>query len=103
GVAAKSEFDATNSGTSPMCNSNNVCSTEGLANRSDAVQKGNIGTGLAIGGAVVTAAGVVLFIVYGTTSHPTKASANARLSVATGASVGAPSRIPQIGVGPTGV
>jgi hypothetical protein len=99
GVAAKSEFDATNSGSSPMCNSNNVCSSEGLSNRSDAVQKGNIGTGLVIGGSVVTAAGVVFWIVYGVTSHPAKTSANARVTAKTGA----PSMIPQIGVGPTGV
>jgi hypothetical protein len=78
GFMAKSEFNLSNS--SGNCNAATaVCNPTGLTQRSDAVGKGNIGTGVFVAGAVVAAGGIVLWA-----TAPSRA-----------ASV-------QVGVGPTG-
>jgi hypothetical protein len=77
-VTAKSEFNLSNS--SGNCNAaTTVCNPAGLTQRSSAVGKGNIGTGVFVAGAVVAAGGIVIWA-----TAPSRA-----------ASV-------QVGVGPTG-
>jgi hypothetical protein len=61
GFMAKSAFDDTN--TNGHCDkATNKCDGTGLDQRSSAVTKGNIGTGVFIGGAVLAAGGIVLWI-----------------------------------------
>jgi len=86
GFLAKSEFDTSNQANCDK--STNICHNQaGLDQRSDAVNKGNIGTGVFIAGAVVAATGIVVWIT-APSSHATKAGAAPR---------------PAIGLGPTGV
>jgi serine/threonine-protein kinase len=59
GFLAKSAFDASNVSN---CNkTTNACNGAGLSQRSDAVLKGNVGTGAFIAGGVLAAAGIVLW------------------------------------------
>ena len=62
GVLAKSKFDESNTGMPPDCDANNKCNDHGMTIRNDALQKGNIGTGVFIGGAVLAAGGIILWI-----------------------------------------
>jgi serine/threonine-protein kinase len=60
GFMGKSAFNASN--TSGNCNADtNKCNAAGLDQRSDAVKKGNIGTGVFVAGAVLAAGGIVLW------------------------------------------
>jgi serine/threonine-protein kinase len=86
GFVAKSSFDASNTGTPPNCDGSNRCNPTGLSQRSNAVSQGNLGTGIFVGGAVVAAAGVALWIA-APSSQPARAGGTT----------------PQVGVGPTGV
>lgn len=63
GLAGKSVYDDTND--SGVCSADtDLCTTKaGVDDRAKAVKLGLVGTGLVIGGAVIGAAGVVLFIV----------------------------------------
>jgi serine/threonine-protein kinase len=97
GFVAKSSFNASNSGTPPNCDSSNKCNTAGLGQRSTAVSQGNIGTGLFIGGAVVAAAGIVLWIA-APSSQPARTGTTPSLRTARERFA-----TPQIGLGPTGV
>jgi serine/threonine-protein kinase len=86
GFMAKSAFDGSN--TSGNCDAKtNHCNPMGLTQRSDAVQKGNVGTGVFIAGAVLAAGGVVLW------ATAPSAKAAARTGVAR----------PEIGIGPGSV
>jgi hypothetical protein len=87
GFLAKSAFDASNTGNPPPCDkTTNVCSPDGLNQRSDAVTKGNAGTGLVVGGAILAATGIVLWI---TAPSPQPAKAGSAF-------------LPQVGLSPTG-
>ena len=79
GFMAKGAFNDSN--TSGNCDEKtNKCNTAGIAQRDDAISKGNIGTGVFIAGAVLAAGGVVLWIT--APSSPKR---------------------PEIGIGPAGV
>lgn len=85
GFMAKSALDASNE---KNCDAqSNQCNAAGLAQRDDAVMKGNVGTGVFIAGAVLAAGGVVLWITAPSAPRP------------------APSAFtrPAIGLGPSGV
>jgi hypothetical protein len=60
GFVAKSGFDASNQ--SNCSKATNQCNAAGLSERSSAVAKGNAGTGLFVGGAVLAAAGIVVWV-----------------------------------------
>lgn len=76
GFVAKGTFDDSNKG---HCDAkSNVCDGEGSKMRLAAVDQGNIGTALGIAGAVVGAAGIVLWIA--APSGPAPAAKAARLS-----------------------
>jgi hypothetical protein len=60
GITAKSSFDQSNQGG--HCNAAGACDPTGLSLRSDAVNKGNIATGVFVAGAVLAAGGVVLWV-----------------------------------------
>jgi hypothetical protein len=80
GVSAKSTFNQSNQAGAAYCNAAGMCGPTGLGLRSDAVSKGNAATGVFVSGAVVAAAGIVMWI-----TAPSAKSA------------------PQVGVGPGGV
>ncbi len=85
GVMAKGTFNESNE--KGYCNAEDQCTAQGLTLREDAVQKGNIGTGVFIAGAVLGAAGIIVMI---TAPRAKKTS-------------GAPALYqPSIAVGPTG-
>ncbi len=86
GFMAKSAYDQSNTTGGCTAGTTHCTGTTGLSERTDAVNKGNIGTGVFIAGAVVAAGGVVLWI-----TAPSRA-----------ARVGAAS-LPQLGLGPNGV
>lgn len=75
GISAKSTFDQANA--NGHCNAMGQCDPTGLSLRSDAVNKGTVATWVFIPGAVVAAAGVVVWVT-------------------------APKSAPQVGVGPGG-
>jgi hypothetical protein len=87
GFLGKSAKDASN--VSNCSATTNACNVAGLTQRADAVQKGNIGTGVFIAGAVLAVGGVVLWV--------TAPSASPPRSAATGW------QRPEIGLGPSGV
>ena len=58
GFMAKSTFDD----SAPHCDAAGLCDPTGLEQRSSAVAKGNVATGVFVAGAVVAAGGVVLWI-----------------------------------------
>jgi hypothetical protein len=87
GFMAKSTFDQSNSTGGCSAQTSKCTSTVGLNERTDAVNKGNTGTGIFVAGAVVAAGGIVLWIT-APSSHK--------------ATVGGVS-LPQIGLGPNGV
>lgn len=60
GFVAKGTFDESNKANCDVAT--NVCNPEGLTQRSDAVNLGNIATGVLVAGAVIGAAGIVLWI-----------------------------------------
>lgn len=91
GFLAKSKFNESTAGTPPDCDANNKCNDHGLTIRSDALQKGNIGTGVFIGGAVLAAGGIILWI---TAPSAPAAPAPAKAAVW---------QRPSIGLGPNGV
>jgi serine/threonine-protein kinase len=61
GFLAKSAFDASNAAGGGCDAKTDVCNQAGLDKRSGAVNKGNVGTGVFIAGAVLAAGGVVLW------------------------------------------
>ena len=86
GLLAKSANDTSNMGN---CDAKtNRCNAAGLLQRADAVQKGNVGTGVGIAGAVLAAGGIVLWITAPSASSPRSAAGRQR---------------PEIGLGPTGL
>jgi serine/threonine-protein kinase len=86
GITAKSAFDASNQ---TNCNkATNVCNTAGLSQRSDAVSKGNIGTGVGAAGAALAVAGVVLWITAPSRATPPRSGG---------------AFAPELGIGPSGV
>jgi hypothetical protein len=90
GVLAKSKFNQTNTGGE--CDATtNVCSPAGLTQRASAVSEGNVATYVFIPGAIVAAAGVVVWI--------TTPSSTFHADVIPAARAPAP----QIGFGPGGV
>ncbi len=90
GLMAKSEFNQSNS--SGNCNATTTyCNPAGLAQRSDAVGKGNVGTGVFVAGAVFAAAGIVILA-----TTPSRSQASPLVGGQVGGQVG-------VAVGPTGV
>ncbi len=87
GLMAKSSFSQSNDAGGGCNATTNKCNTAGEALRCDAVNKGNIATGVFVAGAVLAAGGIVLWVT-APSSHAAKAGS-------TGA-------LPQIGLGPTG-
>jgi serine/threonine-protein kinase len=86
GFMAKSAFDASNQGN---CNkTTNVCNKAGLSQRSDAVSKGNIGTGVGAAGGALAAAGVVIWITAPSRATPPRSGS---------------AFAPALGIGPSGV
>lgn len=82
GFMAKSTYDASNESNchkSAVPGELDQCNPEGLAQREDAVSKGNIATALFIPGAVLLAAGVVLIVA--APSAPSAGSAFVRPSI----------------------
>jgi hypothetical protein len=91
GFLAKSAFNQSNQGNCSA--TTNVCTNAtGLSQRSDAVNKGNIGTGVFVAGAVVAAAGIVIWIT----------APSSHVAAGTGAATPPRIRLPQLGLGPTG-
>jgi hypothetical protein len=90
GVLAKSKLNQTNQGGG--CDATtNTCNPMGLGERASAVSEGNVATYVFIPGAVVAAAGIVVWI--------TTPSSTFHADVIPAASAPAP----QIGLGPAGV
>jgi hypothetical protein len=83
GFLAKSSFNDSNQNN--HCDAMGFCDSTGLSLRSDAVSKGNIGTGVFVAGAVLAAGGIVLWV----TAPSAKSAPTAW-------------QAPEIGVGPTG-
>jgi serine/threonine-protein kinase len=61
GFMAKSAFNASNAPGGGCSAATDVCTQAGLDQRSNAVMKGNVGTGVFVAGAVLAAGGVVLW------------------------------------------
>lgn len=70
GFMAKGKFDDSNQGNCDAAT--DVCNTEGLQMRSDAVALGNIATGVLVAGSVIGAAGIVLWITAPSAPAPAK-------------------------------
>ena len=73
GFMAKGKFDESNQGNCDAAT--DVCNAEGLQMRSDAVGLGNVATGVLIAGAVIGAAGIVLWITAPSAPAPAKTGA----------------------------
>jgi len=73
GFMAKGKFDESNQGNCDPAT--DVCNAEGLQMRSDAVGLGNVATGVLIAGAVIGAAGIVLWITAPSAPAPAKTGA----------------------------
>ncbi len=98
GKSSKDQSNAPGGG----CNAMNQCTAAGMALRTDALNKGNIGTGVFVAGAVLGAGAVVLWVTL-PRSHPATTGAAGIVSHP-GGRPRAPSDVPspQIGLGPTG-
>ena len=78
GFLAKSGFDQSNS--SGNCDpATGTCNPAGLGQRSSAVNKGNLGTGVFVAGAVVAGGGIVIWA-----TAPSRASASAQVGLGVG-------------------
>lgn len=72
GFMAKSAFDASNEAGGGCDKASNHCTPAGMDKRSDALQKGNIGTGAFVAGAVLAAGGIVLWATAPSSKSTTK-------------------------------
>ncbi|HEX5062897.1 MAG TPA: hypothetical protein VFV99_26165, partial [Kofleriaceae bacterium] len=63
GISAKNKYNAEfDNGHCMQDGGVSVCNDDGLRNQSDAITRANIGTGFAIGGAVLATAGAIVFL-----------------------------------------